>query len=174
MNTRRHTLASIGIALLFAAGLSAEVKVDYDRSADFSQMRTYSWEQVRTANPLWVDRIKSAVDADLATKGWTRVDSGGDVAVVATEMTHDRQTLNTVYDNLGGGWLWGGFGTSSTSVEHYKVGTLVIDMFNRSNKSLIWRGSATDTLSSKSEKNIKSLDKSIHHLFEHFPPGTKR
>lgn len=31
-------------------------------------------------------------------------------------------------------------------------------------------GSATDTLSNKTDKNIKQLKSSVHKLFEHFPP----
>ena len=101
-------LSTLGSVLFFAAALSAEhVKTDYNRSVDFHQFHTYSWETVRTADPLWVDRIKSAVDSVLAGKGWTRVESAGDVAIVAVEMTHNQQTLNTFYDNFGRGWRWG-------------------------------------------------------------------
>ncbi|HZW80627.1 MAG TPA: hypothetical protein VFF50_09160 [Candidatus Deferrimicrobiaceae bacterium] len=57
-----------------------------------------------------VDRIKDAVNRALAAKGWTLVDSGGDVSVVAMEITHNQQTLTTFYDGFGGGWRWRGFG----------------------------------------------------------------
>ena len=175
MNVRRTILSSLGIALFVAAGLSAEdVKTDYDRRIDFHLYHRYSWQKVRTADPLWVDRIKSAVDAALAAKGWTRVDSDGDAAVVAIEMAHNQQTLNTFYDNFGGGWRWGGgFGTSTTNVETYKVGTLVVDLFDAKTKGLIWRGSASGTLSNKSDSNIKNLDRGIQKMFEHFPPVPK-
>jgi hypothetical protein len=180
MNLRQTFLSSLGVALIFAAGASAgEVKTDYDRNFDFHQLHTYSWETVHTADQLWVDRIKSAVDSALAAKGWTRVDSGGDVSVVAIEMTRDQQQLNTFYDNFGGGWRWGrgfggGFGTSTTDVDTYKVGTLVVDLFNTKDKSLLWRGSASDTLSSKSASNIKNLDNGVRKMFEHFPPEPKQ
>src|ERR1019366_7537180 len=108
---QRTIFASIGIVLLFATGSFAQqVKTDYDRSANFSQYKTYSWEKVQTQDPLWVDRIKAAVNAALAAKGWTPVESGGDVAIVAIEMTKDQQTLDTFYGGLGGGWGWRRFG----------------------------------------------------------------
>src|SRR5271169_6682341 len=76
MNVQRKIFASIGIALLCAAASFAQqVKTDYDRSADFSQYKTYSWEKVQTQDPLWVDRIKEAVNSALAAKGWTQVPS---------------------------------------------------------------------------------------------------
>ena len=46
-----------------------QVKTDWDRSANFGQYRSYSWERVSTRDPLMVDRIKSAVNAVLASKG---------------------------------------------------------------------------------------------------------
>ena len=53
------------------------------------------------------------------------------------------------------------------------LGTLVVDLFDSKTKTLIWRGSASDTLSDKSDKNIKHLDTAVDKLFEHFPPGEK-
>jgi hypothetical protein len=68
----------------------------------------------------------------------------------------------------------GGFGDSTTTVDTYKVGTLVIDLFDASTKKLIWRGSASDTLSDKSDKNIKTLDKAVQKMFDRFPPSPKK
>ena len=182
MNTQRGILSLIGIALLCAApAFAQQVKSDYDRSADFSQYKTYSWEQVQTQNPLWVDRIKTAVNSALAAKGWTQVESGGNVSIVAMEMNQTHQTLNTYYDSFGGGWGWGrrfggfgdDFGESTTTPETYRVGTLVVDLFDTSTKKLIWRGSLRDVLSDKSNKNIKNLDKGVGKLFDQFPPSAK-
>jgi hypothetical protein len=43
-------------------------------------------------------------------------------------------------------------------------------MFDTTTKQLIWRGSATDLLSDKPEKNISKLNKAVQKMFEHFPP----
>src|SRR6202011_2901808 len=127
---------------------------------NFGQYKTYSWEKVQTKDPLMVDRIKDAVNAALTAKGWTQVDSGGDVSVVAIEITKNQQTLNTFYDGFGGGWRWrggGGFGDATTTTETYQVGTLVVDLFDAKAKNLIWRGSSSDTLSNNPDKNNKNL-----------------
>jgi hypothetical protein len=109
MNVQRKIFASFGIVLLSAtAALAQQVKTDFDRSANFSEYKTYSWEKVQTQDPLMVDRIKEAVNAALTAKGWTAVESGGSVAIVAIEMTKNQQTLNTFYDGFGRGWRWGG------------------------------------------------------------------
>src|SRR6266545_4531896 len=109
MNMQHRIVASVGIVLLAAtASFAQQVKTDYDRNTDFNQYKTYSWEKVQTQNPLWVDRIKEAVNTALSAKGWTQVPSNGNVAIVAVEMTKNQQTLNTFYNGFGGGWRWGG------------------------------------------------------------------
>jgi hypothetical protein len=180
MKVQKAVFVLMGIILLFAGKLSAaEVKTDYDRAANFGQYKTYSWEKVKTQNPLDADRIKSAVNASLGAKGWTMVDSGGDISIVAMEITKNQQTLNTFYDGFGGGWGWrrfggGGFGEATTTTETYKVGTLVVDLFDTKTKELVWRGNASDTLSNNSDKNIKNMDKDVEKMFKQFPPGSSK
>jgi hypothetical protein len=180
MKEQRTVLVLMGMMLLLAGKLLAgQVKTDYDRAANFGQYKTYSWEQVKTQNPLDVDRIKSAINAALTAKGWTQVDSGGDVSVVAVEITKNQQTLNTFYDGFGGGWGWrrfggGGFGEATTTTETYKAGTLVVDLFDAKTKELVWRGNASDTLSNDSNKNIQNLDKEVEKMFKQFPPGSSK
>jgi len=181
MSVKYRGLFSTAVAILAATVSLAEVKTDYDRTAEFGRYKTYSWGKVHAQNPLWVDRIKADIASALAAKGWTEIESGGDVSIMAMEMTEDHRTLNTYYDNFGGGWgwrRWGGlgdsFGTSTTTEETYKVGTLVVDLFETNTKKLIWRGSATDTLSDKSDKNIKKLNSDVQRMFDHFPPEVKK
>src|SRR5437879_2422916 len=178
MKLQRVVFALMAIMLLFAGKSSAQqVKTDYDRGANFGQYKTYSWEQVKTKNALDVDRIKGAVNSALNAKGWTQVDSGGDISIVAMEITRNQQTLNTFYDGFGGGWGYrrfggGGFGEATTTTDTYKVGTLVVDLFDTKTKTLLWRGSSSDTLSNNSNKNIKNLDKGVEKMFKKFPPGS--
>jgi hypothetical protein len=160
-----------GATLLFAAN----VKTDYSHSANFGQYHTYSWLKVDAGNPLWVNRIKRDVDAQLTAKGWMQVPSGGDAAVSAFGATHDRRSLQTFYDGFGGGWRWGGFGPdlATTTTINTPVGTLVVDIFDAHTKQLIWRGTSDKTLSDKPEKNEKKLEDSIQDMFKRFPPPAK-
>lgn len=176
MKTQNSIFLSVAMFFVFtAASFGQQVKTDYDHSANFNQYKTYSWEKVQTKDPLLVERIKNAVNAALAAKGWTQVDAGGDVSVVAMEIARNQQTLNTFYDGFGGGWRWGGgFGDATTTTETYKVGTLVVDLFDTKTKNLIWRGSSSDTLSDNSDKNTKNLDKGVQKMFAHFPPQPKK
>ena len=62
---------------------------------------------------------------------------------------------------------------ATTTVENIPIGTLVVDMFDTPTKKLIWRGTATDALSDKPEKNEKKLEKAVEEMFKHFPPKPK-
>jgi hypothetical protein len=167
--------ASLGLTLALACvSFAQHVKTDYDHNANFGQYKTYTWEKVQTKDPLLVDRIKSAVNTALVANGWTEVPSGGEVEVFAIEMTQNQQTLETFYNGFGGGRRWerfGGSGDATTTVETYKVGTLVVDLFDAKTEKLIWRSSSSDTLSDNADKNTKNLDKGVNKMFQHFPPA---
>ena len=72
---------------LLGSAFAQKVQTDFDHQANFSQYKTYAWEEIKPANSLWDARIKDAVDAELAAKRWTQVASGGDVCVVAIKTT---------------------------------------------------------------------------------------
>jgi hypothetical protein len=175
-------------ALLFGSSVVAlgdNVRTDYDHQANFSQYHTYSWGQVKTADPFYVGRIQQAVNSQLQAKGWQMVPSGGSVAIFATDSLHNQQETQTMYDNLGGGWGggwgWGGWGwgggwggpgegVATTTTTNQPVSNLVIDLFDASSKKLLWRGLATEDLSSNAQKNTKSLDGDVAKMFKGFPP----
>ena len=173
MKIQKAIVLSIAMIMLTTiASVAQRVKTDYDRNANFSQYKTYSWSNVKTHDPLLVDRIKGAVNSALSAKGLTQVDSGGDLSINATEITKDEQTLNTFYDGFGGR-RFGGFGDAETTTATYKVGTLVVDLVDSRGKELVWRGLSSDTLSDNSGKNIKNLNKGVAKMFKHFPPETR-
>jgi len=176
---RRTAVGTMFFVVMLGTAFAQHIKTDFDHQANFSQYKTYSWQEIKPANSLWDARIKNAVDAQLAAKGWTQVDSGGDVAVVAMKSSKTQRTLQTFYNGFGGGWGWrrfggGGFGDSTTTEQDYKVGTLVIDLYDANTKQLIWRGSAQDTLSDQASKNEKKLDKGVAKMFKAFPPGSAK
>lgn len=170
---RRAVICSLFSVAMLGAAFAQHVQTDFDHQANFNQYKTYSWQEIKPANSLWDARIVSAVDAQLAAKGWTKVESGGDVAVVAIKTTKTERTLQTFYDGVGGGWRWrgfGGMGEATTTEQDYKEGTLVVDLYDGKTQQLIWRGSAEDTVSSKEATNEKHLDKAVAKMFKKFPP----
>lgn len=164
--------AVLTMAVVCAVAAAQDVKTDYDHHADFSQFHTYYWQKVKTSDPLWESRIQDAVNRELQAKGWQLVQSGGQVAVTAVGSARNQQEYQTFYNGMGG-WGWGGFGETVTQPVNYPVGALVLDLYDTQNHQLIWRGIATDSLSTSPEKNEKKLEKSVNKMFDHFPPHEK-
>lgn len=183
----RTLLIAAALTASSVSALAGKVDRDYDHSVNFSQYTSYSWGQVKTTNPFFTDRIKQAVDQQLQAKGWKLMPEGGAVTVFATDSIHNEQEVETMYDGLGGGWgggwgwgRWGwgggwgpgfgGTGMSTSTTVNNPVGTLVIDLFEGSSKKLLWRGLATEDLSSNDTKNTKQVDGDIAKMFKGFPP----
>src|SRR5208283_1121407 len=72
----RITIYGALLMALLGSALGQNTQTDFDHQANFSQYKTFSWAAIRARDSLWGARIKSAVDAQLASKGWTQVDNG--------------------------------------------------------------------------------------------------
>jgi hypothetical protein len=168
MKTHRYlAIPSAMVLMLGLAGCpSQNVHTDYDRNTNFANFHSYSWGPVQTSNPLNVQRIKAAVDPDLQAKGWQLMPAGGDVTVTAVGSVRNQKEYQTFYNGLGNeGYYWGGFGgfgvpvMSTTTVQTYKVGTFVLDMYDAKTKHLVWRGTATGEISNNPNDNQQRFNK---------------
>ena len=168
------TLVLAGLVLAVAGGARAQdVKVDYDRAADFGAIKTFSLK-LGTAwgNPFGEKRVMDEVTGALVGKGWTLApEDKADAQVVVHGASQTKHSLNTYYSGMGG-YRWGGMGTATTTDTQYVVGTLLVDIFDAKGKNLIWRGIAQDEASNKTDKNIKKVTKATEKLFKDFPPGS--
>jgi len=155
------------ITVTFAFG--QRVRFDYDHSTNFSKYKTFSWikKPVTPNDPLMAHRIIDAVNAQLMAKGLRLVGSDGDLALAVNVATQEKHTLNTFYNGFGP-WGWG-LGDSTTTVETYTEGTIVVDLFDAQTKKIVWRGTAEKQLSSKPEKVTHEEEKAIEKLFKHYP-----
>jgi hypothetical protein len=170
---KRYIQTAILAAALMgtATAFAGNVQTDYNHTANFSQYQTYSWGKVKTTDPFFVTRVQNAVNQQLQAKGWKLAPTGGSVTVFATDNVHDQQEIQTMYDGLGGGWGPGlGSGLATTTTTDHNVGNLVIDLFDGSSKQIVWRGLATENLSSNDARNTKQLDEDIAKMFKTFPP----
>jgi hypothetical protein len=170
--------AAVVVPCLAWAG---DVKTDFDKDYDFSKIKTFS-TKIGTSwgNPLAEKRVTSEIAEALTAKGWKAVPEGeADALVVLHGAGEKQRTLNTFYSGGMGGWGyrgWGGMGmgSASTTVSEYLVGTLVTDIFDAKSKALVFRGTATDEISDKPEKNQKKLEKITDKMFKDFPPGSAK
>ena len=162
--------AGVLALLLVSSVVSAQkVTIDSDAAGAFGKYHTYAWTAGEPAqNPLMETRIHEAVDARLAAKGFTKVDTNPDVYVASLAVGQERGEL--VAQGFGGlPRFGGGFGTAS--IQRYTVGTLVIDIYDANTKQLVWRGTAADTMSDQPKKNTQILNKALDKMFAGYPPA---
>jgi hypothetical protein len=163
-----------------------KVRVDYDHGANFTKYHTYSWGETQAApefSQLVQQRIVGQIEENLAERGLKQVETGGDLTV-NYQATVKQEVQYTTFGD-GGGWGWGsgwgsgwgngyyGGGISTTTETEIPIGTIVVDLIDPQAKQLVFRGIATDTLSSQAEKNTKKLTKAMHKVFEKYPPKEK-
>jgi Domain of unknown function (DUF4136) len=181
MNKRILAIAAFWLFVSTGVAYAQKINVDWDRSANFTTYHTYAWQKSpHPAKGFWDQRITDGVDKQLAAKGFKKVDSNPDVWVAYSNSLKDqKEVVGTDYGfgpGWGWGWGWGGPGISTVQYNTYvtKEGTLVVEMADAKDKQLLWRGSATDTISDNSDKNIKNLDNALNKLFKNYPPKDKK
>ncbi|HXK12076.1 MAG TPA: DUF4136 domain-containing protein [Vicinamibacteria bacterium] len=176
----RRVAFAAGLALMASVAFAQDVKTDFDKSANFAGIKTFavkigtSWN-----NPISEKRITDEFTQTLVEKGWKVADANPDALVLLHGATEKQKSLNTFYSGgYGGygyrGWGMGGMGTATTTTSEYLVGTLVVDIFDAKTKQLMFRGTASDEISDKPEKNIKKIQKAADKMFKDFPPGSKK
>lgn len=181
----RSALLCIMLLSCVAAARAQDVSVDFDRSADFSRFKTYSWaEGVHAKNPLIDQHIRSRVDENLAAKGLRRVEEGGDMSVIYFAAVDKGLQVATAGWKTTGNWLSQTESGISVRSQMWDVeeGRLVVCLSDASTKNLLWRGNARVTLDEKSRnRNImdamtedarkveKRVSKSVAKMFKQYP-----
>jgi len=175
---KRVLLAAMMIA--FATGCSTtSVNTDYSIDADFSQYRTFQYQNsandVEAASPLIHQRIVNAIRQEVSNAGLQEVDSNPDVYVTYHGSTTQQLRFDTTYMSMSNwhrpGWQSGmGVTSSSTRATAITQGTLVIDIWDASTNTLVWRAIATDTLRQNPERNTAAINRAVERAFRNFPP----
>jgi hypothetical protein len=155
-------LLKLGLALvplLLAACASMSVSSSKYPQADFSGYMSYAWiaedplirppgEQPQIS-ALTVRRIREATEAELAAKGYTKVEAPARAGFVVafTVGTRDRIDTQSYPDPYRGPWLWRSYG-SQTELRVYNEGTLSIDIFDGATRQPVWHGRARKEVTS--------------------------
>lgn len=178
-----------GALLLVGGCASFKVNSDWDPQYDFSRLQTWRWadvSQTPTGVPaidtdgLLAQRVMRSVEEALAERGYVKTaTSEGDFEVAWFLTVEPKTKVTTVndYHGYGGpyrGWYGSGYGGSTTVVDTYNEGTLIIDVKEAASGQLIWRGSASARLREKAdpEKSQERANEAVSAILEKFPPPT--
>jgi hypothetical protein len=163
-----------GILILSAGCSSVQVRTDFDRGADFSAYRTYSWLPHREGrggmmkSRMVRKHVISAVDRELAAMGFRKTGrERADLLVnyhIGSKAVVDVDLYGYRYGR------WGRRRPNAVSVRRYRKGTLILDLVDRESKQLVWRGWATSALHGR-ENLAGDINRSVRKLLERFPPA---
>jgi hypothetical protein len=188
LDMKRFLTVSVVLVLLGAsAALAQDVRYNFDKETDFSKFKTYKWVPIKDAakvSDLVDKQIKDALDAELATKGLTKVDGDdanlfiGYQPAVGEEKQFNSYSTGWGYGpGWGGGW-YGGMGSTSTTGTTSTIykGQLALDMYDSAKHDLVWRGVVSKTIDPKAkpEKQQKNLAKAVTKLLKNYPPVVKK
>jgi hypothetical protein len=178
-----RVLPSALLLLGTSVAWAQKVDVDWNRNTDFSKFKTYAWIESRhPGKGLWNQRIIDGVDAKLAKAGLKKVDLGAnpDLEVVYNSGVKEHTVVEGYdYSYRPYGWYgprpWYGGPPRPVYTETYqeKEATLIVDLVDNSDKEMVWRGTARDTLADSSDKNVKTFNKAMDKMFKNFPPKKK-
>jgi len=166
------------LAACLAAGCASGpvVQADSNPATDFSRYRTYAWKQEPPiSSPLLKQRVVSAIDAELAAKGWrVAPEAEADVVLVGNVAARDEASLSYFYEDSDWyGWNWntrGPRGVERVELRTFRLGTLVLDMFDAGSQQAIWRGVAQGTVPESEARKSRDAIKAVQQMFRNFPP----
>jgi hypothetical protein len=175
----KHLFLLLALFVLAAPVAAQKTRINYDKTADFTKFKTYSWTRgVPANNPAINQLIVDSVEQNLAAKGLTKTDSGGDLLVsIAVGIEYDMTMTHAARGNTGSA-LETGIPLSAAQPWEVRKGNLLVAMEDPQSRSLVWHGFASDTLryepTTDMQKDAKRMEKpvrkAVEKLFKQFPP----
>jgi hypothetical protein len=134
-------------AVLSIGASKYKAYVDFDRSVDFSTIKTFAFfdtieTSVADSAPPVHEMIKILIINRLKKSGLQEVERDPDVLVTYHTDEHQAMRMNTtMYQyHYSAGWYWSPYWGSGMDVASYSQGTLIVDIWKPDTEELIWRG----------------------------------
>ncbi|PTL77720.1 DUF4136 domain-containing protein [Vitiosangium sp. GDMCC 1.1324] len=195
--TFRLRLAGALLVLGLASCSTLKTSTNYDPNAvqEISSYHTYSWLPVKEGadpnvyNPIIQARVEGAVDHDLQSRGYKKVDPSeqSDFKIGWHGAINHKVDVDYVNSYYGYGWdpwydpfygpvAYGGTGVTTPVVREYRQGTLILDIVDTASNKLVWRGTAQAELSEKTDanKSQKLINQAVNEMLGKFPPEPKK
>ena len=167
----RKTWLFLGVA--FAGCSPIDVSEDYDRTQDFSRLKSWAWAPpvpqadgsgYSEISSLTHKRITSAVEGQLTMREFKKTEPDrADFWVRHYASTGQKVEAYPGYDG------WYGYGDDIAVVDE---GTIVIDFLHPKDKRLLWRGTGTEVIGSDMtpEERETRIAEAVQKILAQFPP----
>lgn len=167
------------LGVLAGACTAPHIGYDYDRNTNFSRYHTYAWVSAaqettgdrRLDSSLLDSRIRTAIDTHLRAKGYRASSNATPDFVVAyhvgmQDMLKGASTQNYIGDRAHGTF------TTTSDIQPYNEGTLLIDIVDGQSRQLVWQASAradVDQSLNPKERDAR-VNGVVRAMLSHFPP----
>jgi hypothetical protein len=182
-------IINAGVSAALVVGLAAcntlPVTTDANPALSVASCHTYAFAQEHVANadqqaaygnPLNAERLKVAIESNLAAKGIQRADRASADCVVGYAMG-SRQVFNDYYAGFGGGWgygwgrrggFYGGWGWDGPYVRDDT--RIAVDLFDAKSRTPIWHASVSQSVSDLTGPNAEAkISAGTAAIFAKFP-----
>jgi hypothetical protein len=171
-------------AVVFSSCSSTSVQTDYDHQVAFDRYSTFAWFQHTESQPhaalnqIVDGRLRRAIADNAISKGFGET-TPDKAALLFTYYVSLNQQLRMYTTGWGYGyghrWGWGygfwpGWNWGYGGVYAYHEGTIIVDVIDRENMQLVWRGVVTRALGKKSASE-EEIRKAIDRVMDEFPPS---
>jgi len=188
--TRTITGTWLGMLLIMAVltyspALSAQkISVDYNKTTDFSQYKTYAWiTGTPVPNPPLDQYIVGAIDLDLQRKGLSKAElEDADLAVTYHAASNTDLSIGSTFNptlstlkgyNSTDPTAWSIPSTVGSVARQVKKGSLAVEMFDRQRQELVWAAQAKGTVKENRSERLDQLDKALTRMIDQYPPKAK-
>lgn len=164
----RFALCLMLVCIASTIAFGQQVSVNYNHSQSFSQFHTYAWgsnNANQIQNSILAQVAVQDVDAALQGKGLQKVAENQNPDLLVT--ANGGMKEQTSYSAMGMRGIGGGMG--SITPEQNVIGTMIVDLYDAKNQSLVWRGMAQNSLNNNGNKNQQMVQKAVAKMFKQWP-----
>ena len=174
-----YVVIAIGSASPAAA---QKTKIGYDKSADFSKFRTYSWAQpeMPASRPILYEYVVKTIDNELSAKGLEKVNSNGDFIVIPAGGMEYGSNLPSgapilpVYSGPPpsvNATTWTGANPPISSGPMVAEGSLTLEVVDHARNKVVWEGTVSEKFDpAKKDEWLTLAGKAVSKLLKKFPP----
>ena len=180
--TMQRSLLLLGGLVFGGCASGMQVSHDLNPDIDFSAYESFALLEEEQARPssqqFFAARVKAALETVMQEKGLRLTNSDPDLLIAWDAATEGKMSVSTYGTSYGGGYRgrygWGGgvsTGYSTTSVNEWTEGTLVVEIVDARMEQLVFRASAQAKLteSVSPEDRAEKVNRAIARMLDAYP-----
>lgn len=161
------------ISIVFVSCSTMKVRHEYDKKTDFTLYKSFSIYPYDQQNSfLYNSSDKEVLEyylaQELKDRGYKQLAAKGDlIADIYVVIGHKAGSSYRNHYNTG---YWSGYSNPyGYRTENLIGGTLIISLYDRKTKTLVWQGTGTGTLTDNPQEAERNIPKRIAQIFYRFP-----